>query len=103
MELALAAERLGPRRSVSQIHWGGGTPTFLSEAQLERLWKEITRHFTPLPEAEIAIEIDPAVTTEGQLALLRRLGFNRLSMGVQDLDPRVQQAVNRIQTREETE
>ncbi len=102
LELALAAERLGPRRSVSQIHWGGGTPTFLSEAQLERLWTEITRHFTPLPEAEIAIEIDPAVTTEGQLALLRRLGFNRLSMGVQDLDPRVQQAVNRIQTYEET-
>ncbi|MCP3140193.1 oxygen-independent coproporphyrinogen III oxidase [Pyxidicoccus xibeiensis] len=102
MELDLVAERLGPRRSLSQVHWGGGTPTFLSEAQLERLWTELTRRFTPLPDAEVAIEVHPALTTPGQLSLLRRLGFNRVSMGLQDFDPQVQQVTNRLQTPEQT-
>ena len=102
MELDLVAERLGARRALSQIHWGGGTPTFLTEAQIERLWTEITRRFTPLPDAEVAIEVHPALTTPGQLTLLRRLGFNRVSMGLQDFDPLVQQATNRIQTPEQT-
>ncbi|MDY7228838.1 oxygen-independent coproporphyrinogen III oxidase [Hyalangium rubrum] len=102
LELELLAERLGERRALAQVHWGGGTPTFLSEAQLERLWSELTRHFTPLPDAELAIEVHPAVTTPEQLTLLRRLGFNRLSMGLQDFDPRVQEVTNRLQTPEQT-
>ena len=101
-ELDLMAERLGSRRALSQVHWGGGTPTFLSEAQLERLWTELTRRFTPLPDAEVAIEVHPALTTPGQLSLLRQLGFNRVSMGLQDFDPQVQRTTNRIQTPEQT-
>jgi oxygen-independent coproporphyrinogen-3 oxidase len=102
MEMDLVGERLGFRRSLSQVHWGGGTPTFLSEAQLERLWTEITRRFTLLPDAEVAVEVHPAVTTPAQLTLLRQLGFNRVSMGLQDFNPRVQAATNRLQTPEQT-
>ncbi|MCP3057915.1 oxygen-independent coproporphyrinogen III oxidase [Myxococcus sp. K38C18041901] len=102
MELYLVAEQLGPRRALSQIHWGGGTPTFLTEAQLERLWTELMRRFTLLPDAEVAIEVHPSVTTTGQVSLLRQLGFNRLSMGLQDFDPRVQEVTHRLQTPERT-
>ncbi len=102
LEMDLAVERLGARRAVSQIHWGGGTPTFLTEAQLERLWTELTRRFQVTADAEVAIEVHPALTTPGQLTLLRQLGFNRVSMGLQDFDPAVQQATNRIQTFEQT-
>lgn len=101
-EMDAAAELLGDRRTVSQIHWGGGTPTFLEERQIESLWTAITRRFRVLPDAEVAIEIDPKVTTRSQLKLLRSLGFNRMSMGVQDLDPVVQEAISRIQTPEKT-
>jgi oxygen-independent coproporphyrinogen-3 oxidase len=101
-EMELVAERLRDRRKLSQIHWGGGTPTFLNEKQLGFLWGRIRGLFEPLPDAEIAIEVDPAITTNGQLDLLRSLGFNRLSMGVQDFDPDVQQAVNRIQGVDQT-
>jgi len=101
-EIELVTAHLGARRSVSRIHWGGGTPTTLSEEQLERLWRSLTARFEMRPDAEIAIEIDPAVTTTSQLSVLRSLGFNRVSMGVQDFDPRVQAAVNRIQSAEET-
>lgn len=102
MEMDLAAKRLGDRRKLAQIHWGGGTPTFLNPAQIERLFKGITDRFRIEPGAEVAIEIDPVVTSREQLDLLRRLGFNRLSMGVQDFDPKVQEAVNRIQPAEDT-
>ncbi|GHG63109.1 oxygen-independent coproporphyrinogen III oxidase [Comamonas sp. JC664] len=102
MELDLVAERLGARRTLSQIHWGGGTPTYLNETQLERLWRAITRRFRIARDAEVAIEVHPAVTTAGQLTLLRSLGFNRVSMGLQDFDARVQQATNRLQSPEET-
>jgi oxygen-independent coproporphyrinogen-3 oxidase len=101
-EMDLASAKLKERRRLAQIHWGGGTPTFLDPAQIERLWGEITKRFAVEPNAEVAIEIDPVVTSREQLALLRRLGFNRLSMGVQDFDPKVQQAVNRIQPAEQT-
>jgi oxygen-independent coproporphyrinogen-3 oxidase len=101
-ELDLVAPDLGERRRVSQIHWGGGTPTFLREDQIQRLWGEITRRFEVLPEAEVSIEIDPAVTTLSQLDLLRKLGFNRVSMGVQDFDPDVQEVIHRIQSVAET-
>ena len=101
-EAAIVASHLGERRSLSRLHLGGGTPTYLDERQLLALWHIIERHFHVLPDAEIAVEIDPVVTRREQLALLRGLGFNRLSMGVQDFDERVQRAVNRIQTVEET-
>jgi oxygen-independent coproporphyrinogen-3 oxidase len=101
-ELEMVASHLGERRKLSQLHWGGGTPTFLDEAQIARLWGEIARRFTLLPDAEIAIEIDPVVTTKGQIELLRSLRFNRMSMGVQDFDPRVQNAINRVQSPAET-
>jgi oxygen-independent coproporphyrinogen III oxidase len=101
-ELDLLASRLGGRRRVVQHHWGGGTPTYLSLHEIEALHARVTRHFDVAPEAEVAIEIDPRVTSVEQLALLRRLGFNRLSMGVQDFAPDVQQAVNRIQGERET-
>ena len=101
-EMDAAAELLGERRDVAQIHWGGGTPTFLEERQIESLWTAITRRFRVLPDAEVAIEIDPKVTRRSQLELLRRLGFNRMSMGVQDLDPGVQEAISRIQTLDQT-
>ncbi len=101
-EVALAANRLGERRSVARLHLGGGTPTSLDEAQLARLWTILSERFQVLPGAELAVEIDPAVTSVEQLALLRACGWNRLSMGVQDFDPDVQRAVNRIQSAEET-
>lgn len=97
LEIGLVAERLGPRRRVSRLHLGGGTPTFLDERQLLRLFELLHGAFRFLPEAELAIEIDPVVTRREQLALLRGLGMNRLSMGVQDLDPDVQRAVHREQ------
>lgn len=101
-ELVLAADLLGDRRGLAQLHWGGGTPTFLDERQLERLLRALTDRFTLLPGAEVAVEIDPVVTRESQLRLLRQLGFNRLSLGVQDFDPQVQEAVHRVQSPERT-
>ncbi|WP_309893396.1 hypothetical protein [Archangium sp.] len=62
-ELAQVVGRLGPRRKLSQVHWGGGTPPFLTERQMERLWSGLTRHLSPLPDAEVAIEVHPATTT----------------------------------------
>jgi oxygen-independent coproporphyrinogen-3 oxidase len=101
-EAAMVADALGGRRNLSRVHWGGGTPTTLDERQLQLLWRTITDRFTVERDAEVAIEIDPMVTRSEQLALLRGLGFNRLSMGVQDFDREVQHAVNRIQTVEDT-
>ena len=101
-ELAMTAERLGARRTLTRIHFGGGTPTFLDEQQLTRLWSAITAHFAVAADAEVAIEIDPVVTRPEQLALLGGFGFNRISMGVQDFEPVVQRAVNRVQSVEET-
>jgi oxygen-independent coproporphyrinogen-3 oxidase len=93
---------LGGRKAVSRLHLGGGTPTFLDERQLTELHRALTDNFDFLPDAELAIEVDPAVTRASQLELLGDLGFRRISMGVQDLDPDVQRAVARIQTEEET-
>jgi oxygen-independent coproporphyrinogen-3 oxidase len=101
-EFELVASHLGSRRRLARLHYGGGTPTTLDERQLVRLWRTITDRFTLDRDAEIALEIDPMVTSREQLALLRGMGFNRLSMGVQDFDHDVQQAVNRIQTVEDT-
>lgn len=96
-EIDLVAPLLGERRSVAQLHWGGGTPTYLDPAQIRRLHGKFAEHFRLLPDAEVALEVDPRVTTREQMELLRELGFNRVSMGVQDLDPSVQEAINRVQ------
>ncbi len=101
-EVALVAGHLPTRRTVSQLHWGGGTPTFLDEKQLTRCHEILARHFTFAPDAEKAIEIDPAITTRSQIETLAGLGFNRISMGVQDFDEHVQQVVGRIQGEKET-
>ena len=101
-EIAMLAGALRTRRRVVQYHWGGGTPTYLSPAQIVRLDAAVRRHFDIAPDAEQAIEIDPRVTTRTQIALLRRLGFNRLSFGVQDFDDRVQQAIHRRQSEQAT-
>jgi oxygen-independent coproporphyrinogen-3 oxidase len=101
-EVALVAARLPTRRDVSQLHWGGGTPTFLDERQLTRCHAILARHFRFLPDAELAVEIDPAITTRSQIETLAGLGFNRISMGVQDFDAKVQETVGRIQGEKET-
>jgi oxygen-independent coproporphyrinogen III oxidase len=97
-EIDMLADALGPRRRVVQYHWGGGTPTYLSIPQMERLHGAIARRFAVEPGAEVAIEVDPRVTSPAQLAALRALGFNRVSFGVQDFTPEVQAAVGRIQS-----
>jgi len=91
-------------RRVEQLHWGGGTPTFLDQAQMQRLMDKTRRHFSLLDndEGEYSIEIDPRTVDAERIAFLRGLGFNRLSLGVQDFDPQVQRAVNRIQSEEQT-
>jgi oxygen-independent coproporphyrinogen-3 oxidase len=103
-ELALQSELFDKSRVVEQLHWGGGTPTFLSHAQMTELMDTTRRHFNLAGDdvGEYSIEIDPREADAAGVALLRRLGFNRMSLGVQDFDPRVQQAVNRIQTEAET-
>lgn len=96
-ELEMVAAALQGRRKVIQHHWGGGTPTYFTVAEIERLHAAISRHFDVQVDAEIAIEIDPRATTREQLRALRSLGFNRLSMGVQDFTPDVQDAIGRYQ------
>ena len=89
-------------RQVVQFHWGGGTPTYLTPAQMEDLFGYAAERFSFAPDAEIGIEVDPRVTSEAHLEALRRLGFNRLSLGIQDFDPEVQEAVHRVQPFEMT-
>jgi len=97
-ELELVAERIANRRRVAQLHWGGGTPTYLEPALIERLWHQIRRHFELLPDAEVAIEVDPRVTGLEHLEMLAKCGFNRISAGVQDFDDAVQQHIGRVQS-----
>ncbi len=98
-ELDLLARHFDQRRRVTQLHWGGGTPTYLSPAELTQLMHALAKHFLLIdsPEREYSIEIDPRSVDVNTVALLKGLGFNRLSMGIQDFDPAVQRAVNRIQ------
>ncbi|MDM7457285.1 MAG: oxygen-independent coproporphyrinogen III oxidase [Tepidimonas sp.] len=100
-ELELQTDHLGRGHRVSQLHLGGGTPTFLSDAELADLMAMIRRHFELVPGGEYSIEVDPRTVTAERLAHLYRLGFNRLSFGVQDFDPTVQKAVHRIQPAEQ--
>jgi len=103
-EIAMQSALFDRHRVVEQLHWGGGTPTFLSHDQMQGLMDQTRRHFTLADDAvgEFSIEIDPREADAATVALLRRIGFNRMSLGVQDFDPRVQAAVNRIQTEAET-
>lgn len=86
------------KRAVSQIHLGGGTPTFLSPDQLSQLFSTILKHFDLQQNAEISIEIDPRTSSEQHFQTLRSLGFNRVSLGLQDFNPVVQKIVNRVQS-----
>jgi len=101
-EVELAVNVLQVREKVIQLHFGGGTPTFMSDTQLARLMGMLRRHFEFLPEGEYSIEIDPRKVSRDTIFKLAELGFNRISVGVQDLELDVQKAVNRIQSLEET-
>ena len=103
LELDHVCEVLGAKRRLVQLHWGGGTPTYLNVAQITRLYSSLADRFEIEPATEVALEVDPRVTSPEQIRCLRNLGFNRISMGVQDLDPGVQQAIGRNQTVEETQ
>ena len=96
-ELAHISKNISRSRQVVQFHWGGGTPTYLTPPQIEDLFAATRDHFTFSPEAEIGIEVDPRVTSRAHLETLRKLGFNRLSMGIQDFEPLVQKTIHRIQ------
>ncbi|PLK48412.1 oxygen-independent coproporphyrinogen III oxidase [Uliginosibacterium sp. TH139] len=101
-EMAMQAALLPAPRPVAQMHWGGGTPTFLQPEEILRLMSAIRQHFTLQAEGEFSIEVDPRKVSAETVALLAREGFNRMSVGVQDFDPKVQAAVNRRQSVEET-
>jgi oxygen-independent coproporphyrinogen-3 oxidase len=101
-EMALLAPRLGEQPAIAQLHWGGGTPTFLPREEMRELIALIDARFRRAPDFECAIEVDPRHAPEGTMAFLAGLGFNRVSLGVQDFDPAVQKAVHRIQPEELT-
>jgi len=94
------AAQVDSDRTVNQIHWGGGTPNYLSMSQVKTLWQSLVDQFTLTPSAEISIEVYPGLLTREYLFFLRNLGFNRISFGIQDFDPKVQHAVNRVQPEE---
>ncbi len=103
-EIQLQAELFDQNRPVNQLHWGGGTPTFLNASQMQRLM-QATRDYFQLysnDQGEYSIEVDPRETDSQTIAQLRELGFNRISLGVQDFNPEVQKAVNRLQSKSQT-
>ena len=100
-EVDLHVQRLGAQQAVSQLHLGGGTPTFLSDEELGELMGMLRRNFAFAEGGEYSIEIDPRTIDPTRLATLKTLGFNRLSFGVQDFDPLVQKAVHRVQPAEQ--
>ncbi|KND58489.1 Coproporphyrinogen III oxidase, oxygen-independent [Candidatus Burkholderia verschuerenii] len=104
-ELAMQAALFDTARPVTQLHWGGGTPTFLSHDEMRELMAATAEHFALVPDerAEYSIEVDSREASAQTIGLLRELGFNRLSLGVQDFDERVQRAINRVQLRDMTE
>ncbi|MGB7930873.1 MAG: oxygen-independent coproporphyrinogen III oxidase [Gammaproteobacteria bacterium] len=103
-EIAMHGKMFDRDRVVEQLHWGGGTPTFLETDQMRALMEKIGQHFTfaANDSGEFSIEIDPRSADYAKLKALRQAGFNRVSFGVQDLDPQVQKAVNRIQSEDKT-
>jgi oxygen-independent coproporphyrinogen-3 oxidase len=102
-EMAQMSTMLNPRRKAVQLHWGGGSPTFLSPDEIRKLGESIHRHFAFADNLEAGVEIDPRRLTREHIVALRDIGFNRASLGVQDFDAKVQEAVHRIQPREMTE
>ena len=101
-EMAMQAMLLGPDQVVEQLHFGGGTPTFLSNDEIKQVMTAIRQHFRLVKDGEYSIEVDPRKVSNETIALLGETGFNRISIGVQDFDDEVQSAVNRIQSEEET-
>ena len=103
-EIAMQAKLFDPSRKVDQLHWGGGTPTFISHEQMRELMDVTRKHFNlhDDDQGEYSIEIDPREVTADSIKLLRDIGFNRMSLGVQDFNPEVQKAVNRIQSEDIT-
>ncbi|MHA2089407.1 MAG: oxygen-independent coproporphyrinogen III oxidase [Candidatus Kariarchaeaceae archaeon] len=102
MEISKTAEILNERNKVIQLHLGGGTPTHLTPDQMKELFSLIFEKFSILSSAELSIEVHPTVTSEYHIDVLSEFNFNRLSVGVQDFDPQVQERLNRHQTYEET-
>lgn len=103
LELEILSKKIDTKREVSQLHFGGGTPTFFDKKQLQRVIKLIKKHFKNFAkDAEISCEIDPRYFTDEHMEVLKNGGFNRISFGVQDFDPKVQEAVHRIQSYEVT-
>ncbi len=96
-EIERLAEKVGSDRPVRQVHWGGGTPTYLADDQIERIQRTIERAFRIEPDAEVAMEIDPRTVSPAKLKALKDLGFNRVSLGVQDFNEQVQTHVRRVQ------
>ncbi|MBX3748368.1 MAG: oxygen-independent coproporphyrinogen III oxidase [Verrucomicrobiae bacterium] len=96
-EMALTRPLLHPDRRVTQLHWGGGSPTFLAPDEIRTLGAAIRRHFHLAPDIEASVEIDPRRLSPDHIQALRDAGFNRASLGVQDFDPQVQSAIHRIQ------
>jgi oxygen-independent coproporphyrinogen-3 oxidase len=101
-EIDHVARMVSKKRPVIQFHWGGGTPTYLTPAQMEDLFGYTRERFSFAPDAEIGIEVDPRVTNRAHMETLRRLGFNRLSVGIQDFQPKVQETIRRVQPYEMT-
>jgi oxygen-independent coproporphyrinogen-3 oxidase len=103
-EIAMQASLFDDMRPVEQLHWGGGTPTFISHDEMRELMRVTRQHFHLVDDdsGEYSIEIDPREVSRDTIALLREIGFNRLSLGVQDFDLQVQKAVNRIQPEAQT-
>jgi oxygen-independent coproporphyrinogen-3 oxidase len=102
-EVANLAPMINPQRRAAQLHFGGGSPTFLRPDEIRRLGEIIHRHFDFAPDIEASVEVDPRRLTRDHLVALREIGFNRASMGVQDFNPQVQEAVHRIQPVEMTQ
>jgi oxygen-independent coproporphyrinogen-3 oxidase len=102
-EVAQMATLINPRRKVVQLHFGGGSPTFLAPDEIRRLGQIIHKHFKFSTDMEAGVEIDPRRLTRDHVVALKEIGFNRASLGVQDFDPAVQEAVHRIQPREMTQ
>ncbi|HDY83098.1 MAG TPA: oxygen-independent coproporphyrinogen III oxidase [Halieaceae bacterium] len=98
-EIELQSQLVGDQRPITQMHWGGGTPTYLDNAEITELMHTLASHFRLLDKGyrEYSIEIDPRTIANNTIALLKGVGFNRISLGIQDFDPLVQKAVNRVQ------
>lgn len=99
-DIEQTASWIDSNRTVHQLHWGGGTPNYLNLNQIEFLWKIINQHFSIDRTAEISIEVNPKYIDRNSIFFLRSLGFNRISFGIQDFNPQVQAAINRVQPEE---